>query len=175
MATLQTRIQDLAAAIAAESKAHKLMINGNAADLSALLTSNKSSLVAAVNELKGLLDDVTALAQDAAVIDDQASGPDVAWSAQKIALEIQAAKDALTNGAASALDTLAELAAAIGNDANFASTVTVALGNRVRIDAAQALSPTQQAQARSNIGAVASADIGNPDTDFVAIFTAGLA
>jgi hypothetical protein len=175
MATLQARITALAAAIAAESKSHKLMINGNAADLTALLTSNKSNLVAAVNELKGLLDDVAEQAGNAAVINDQGTGADVAWSAQKIALEIQAAKNALTNGASSALDTLAELAAAIGNDANFASTVTVALGNRVRFDAAQTLTPEQQAQARANIGAVAAADIGNPDTDFAAVFTAGLA
>jgi hypothetical protein len=36
----------------------------------------------------------------------------------------------LTNGAPGALDTLDELAAALGDDANFAATVTTALGNR---------------------------------------------
>lgn len=40
---------------------------------------------------------------------------------------------ALTTGAPTALDTLNELAAAIGDDANFASTVTTALGQRARI------------------------------------------
>lgn len=175
MATLVQRIQDLATAIAVESKAHKTMINGNAATLSALLTTDKSNLVAAVNELKTLLDQVADDVGDAAVINDAGTGTDVAWSASKIALEIQAAKDALTNGAATALDTLAELAAAIGNDANFASTVTTALGNRVRVDAAQTFTAPQQLQARANIGAQSAAEIGNPDTDFAAVFATGLA
>lgn len=55
-----------------------------------------------------------------------------------------------------ALDTLDELAAALGDDANFAATVTAALGNRVRFDAAQSLSAGQKIQARANIGAGSS-------------------
>lgn len=55
-----------------------------------------------------------------------------------------------------ALDTLDELAAALGDDANFAATVTAALGNRVRFDAAQSLSENQKIQVRANIGAGSS-------------------
>lgn len=54
------------------------------------------------------------------------------------------------------LDTLAELAAALGNDANFATTIATALGNRVRVDAAQGLSAAQKLAARSNIDAAAA-------------------
>ncbi len=61
------------------------------------------------------------------------------------------------NGAPAALDTLQELAAALGNDANFSTTISTALGNRVRVDAVQSLTSPQQAQARSNIG------LGNVD------------
>ena len=86
----------------------------------------------------------------------------------EFASEIQAAKNALTNGAAAALDTLAELAAALGNDANFASTTTTALSNRLRFDAAQTLTAGQKTQACTNLG------IGEPDTDFVSSFTSGL-
>jgi hypothetical protein len=51
-----------------------------------------------------------------------------------------------------ALDTLNELAAALGNDANFAATTATALGNRVRVDtAAQGLDSTQRSNARANI------------------------
>lgn len=58
-----------------------------------------------------------------------------------------------TVGAApAALDTLFELSAALGNDPNFANTVSAALGNRLRIDAAQGLSAGQKAQALGNLG-----------------------
>jgi hypothetical protein len=59
----------------------------------------------------------------------------------------------LIASAPGALNTLDELAAALGDDANFAATVTAALGNRVRYDAAQTLDAGQKTQARNNIGA----------------------
>lgn len=88
----------------------------------------------------------------AAAIDDGGTGVK-GWSADKIIDEIQAAKDAILGaGVPAALDTLDELAAALGDDANFAATVTTALGNRVRVDAAQGLTSGEKIQARSNIG-----------------------
>ena len=51
-----------------------------------------------------------------------------------------------------ALDTLAELAAALGGDASFATTTATALGNRLRVDtAAQGLSAGQKTNAKTNI------------------------
>ena len=44
----------------------------------------------------------------------------------------------------------------------------------MRFDAAQALSAPEQAQVRSNIGAVAASDVGDTDTDFVAVFEGAL-
>jgi hypothetical protein len=174
MATLQARLTDLATRIAQEIKSVRTLLNGNAADLSALSTSAKSNLVAAVNELYTIAQAASAAASAAAVIDDAATDTTHAWSAHKIALEIQAAKDALVNGASTALDTLQELAAALGNDPNFANTILTALGKRVRVDAAQVFTAPEQLQARTNIGAQDAAAIGNPDTDLVAIFNAGL-
>ena len=50
------------------------------------------------------------------------------------------------------LDTLNELAAALGNDANFSTTTATALGNRLRVDtAAQSLSSTQKTNAKTNL------------------------
>ncbi len=49
-----------------------------------------------------------------------------------------------------------------------------AVNNRVRFDAAQSLTVAEQLQARSNIGAVAATDVGNTDTDFVAVFVGAL-
>jgi len=85
-----------------------------------------------------------------------------------VASEIAQAKSDLVNGAGAALDTLAELASALGNDASFASTVTTALGYRLRYDAAQTLTAGQKTQACANIG------VGEPDTDFVTTFNTGL-
>lgn len=90
------------------------------------------------------------------------------------AAEVDSRIQAVVAAAPAALDTLDELAAALGDDPNFGATVTTALGNRVRVDAAQALTGTQQTQARTNIGAAAAADVGNTETDFVAIFEAAL-
>lgn len=49
--TLSQRVDDLALRSATELKAHKVLINGNAADLSGLNTTNKTNLVSAINEV----------------------------------------------------------------------------------------------------------------------------
>ena len=72
----------------------------------------------------------------------------------------QALVDALTAASPATLDTLAEIAAALGADPNFAATMTAALAARVRFDAAQSLTVGEQAQARSNIGAGTSSFSG---------------
>lgn len=62
---------------------------------------------------------------------------------------------ALVAAAPGTLDTLGELAAALGDDANFATTMTAALAARLRFDAAQTLNSGQKAQARDNLGLLA--------------------
>ena len=59
----------------------------------------------------------------------------------------------LVASAPATLDTLNELAAALGNDASFATTTATSLGNRLRVDtAAQGLNTTQQSNGRTNLG-----------------------
>lgn len=164
MSTLIVRMSDLATRMATECKSLRTLLNANGADLSALTTTQKASLVAAINELKTALD---ALGTPITISDSTSSTTQV-WSSSKVASEITAAKNALTNGAAAALDTLSEIAAALGNDANFASTITTALGYRLRFDAVQTLTTEQKTQACANLG------IGEPDTDFVTTFNSGL-
>lgn len=172
--TLEQRLILLAQAIGADIKALKI----DQGALTDLDTTTKTSLVAAVNELKGIVD---GLSGSSAVINDGAGDGDttVTWSANKIFDTIAAAsaalKDELTNGAGAALDTLAELANALGNDPSFAATIAGEIATRVRYDAAQALSAPQQAQARDNIGAQAAAAVGDTDHDFVADYTAAKA
>lgn len=59
---------------------------------------------------------------------------------------------ALINGAPATLDTLKELADALGSDPSFATTVATALGNRLRVDTnAQGLTGTEKTNAKTNI------------------------
>lgn len=172
MATLETRLKDLATRIATECKSLRQMVNGNTADLSALSTTGRSSLVAAINELKAGLD---AVSGGTAIDDSLIASTDRTYSITKIRDVVSSAIAALTTGAPGALNTLDELAAALGDDANFSATITTALANRVRTDTnAQGLTAAQQANARTNIGAFGATEIGNPDTDLVATFTTGL-
>ena len=112
-------------------------------------------------------------------INDSATGSTtVTWSVDKIKGEIAIATSALVGGAGAALDTLNELAAALGNDPSFASTMASGLANRVRFDAAQTLTAPQQTQARSNIGAADATTVaglvtglGDLDRNFVSDYT----
>lgn len=164
--SLASNVLDLAVRIATESKSLRTLINGNAPSLAALTTTQKASLVAAINEVR--------TAAVASEIDDAAEATTSTWSSTKIGVQISAATAALVAAAPAALDTLNELAAALGGDANFAATVTSALGNRVRGDATQTFTAPQQAQARTNIGAASVVDVGDTTSDLVATFTAAL-
>lgn len=163
--SLAQRIADAVTAIAGDIKS----LNQKQGDLTSLTTTAKSNLVAAINEVKA------ALGSAGAQINDTAGNGDVGvtWSADKIFDTIEAAKLAVKNdlvaGAGSTLDTLNELAAALGNNPTFAATVATDLANRVRYDAAQTLSAAQKTQACNNIG------VGEPETDFVAVFNAAKA
>lgn len=84
-------------------------------------------------------------------------------TADEVASAIRAAVDGLINGSGAALDTLKELADALGNDPEFATTVGNALGVRVRVDAAQGFNLSQKAQGRANIDAVGTVDKGKAD------------
>lgn len=163
MATFSDRVKALAIAMGADVKALKLADG----DLSALTTTNKTNLVNAINELKGLTDQPSG----AQINDALGNGAtDVVWSADKVFDSIEAAKLAvkndLTNGAGAALDTLKELADALGNNPSFAADMATAMAKRVRVDAAQVFTVLEKKQACENIG------IGDPDYNFVADYVA---
>jgi hypothetical protein len=76
---------------------------------------------------------------------------------QSIKAYVDAEVAGIVNSAPAALDTLDELAAALGDDANFATTTSTSLGNRLRVDtASQGLTGTQQANAITNLGITAT-------------------
>lgn len=151
--SLAVNLSDLATRVATEAKALRTLLNGNSANLAALTTTAKSNLVAAINELAA---EVEALgsAEGGATINDATTSGSSVWSSSKTSTEISGAVAALVASAPGTLDTLNELAAALGDDPDFATTISTALGNRVRTDtASQGLNGTQQANARTNIGA----------------------
>ena len=76
---------------------------------------------------------------------------------QSVKTYVDAEVAGIVDSAPAALNTLNELAAALGDDANYATTTTTALGNRLRVDtASQGLSSTQQSNALTNLGITAS-------------------
>ncbi|MGX9944885.1 tail fiber domain-containing protein [Bradyrhizobium denitrificans] len=88
---------------------------------------------------------------NAGVIETKSSG--AAWSPVATTAYVSSTVANLVGSAPSALDTLNELASALGNDANFSTTVSAALGNRLRVDTnAQGLDATQQSNGRTNLG-----------------------
>ena len=72
--------------------------------------------------------------------------------------------DILGAGVPETLDTLKEIADKLNGDAALVANLSVALNNRVRFDQDQVLETAQKTRACTNIG------IGEPNTDFVAIY-----
>jgi len=161
--SLQTQLNSFVLRVADEFNT----VKGRTGTLTALTTTDKSSLVAAINELKTAV--ITSVA-----IDDLTIGTASTYSSSKIVTLLDALKADLLGGADPAFDTLLELQQALQNDQTGIAALTASIDKRVRCDAAQALTVPEQTQARDNIGAVASADIGDTTTDFVAIFDAAL-
>ena len=162
--SLQTQIHSLVIRIADEFKA----VYSNIGSLASLSTIDKSSLVAAINELEATI-------TSAALIDDLDPGSTAStYSSSKIVTLLDDLRTNILGGADPAYDTLLELQQAIENDQTGIAAITAALDVRVRFDAPQALTAPEQAQALSNIGAIASSAIGDPETDFVVLFEAAL-
>lgn len=116
-------------------------VRAEGGDRSTLTTTDKSTYVAAINEVKALVDTALAGGQTAA----------------QVQAAIDAAIAALVDTAPGALDTLNELAAALGDDPNFAATITASLA--LKANSADVYTKTE---------------LGDPTTDYVPIFEAAL-
>lgn len=186
--SLQTRLSDLVTAIGTDYKQLRTWISGSSSgNLSGLNTTDKASIVGAINEVnakptsgappdasesvKGVVELAT-LAEVAAGADAARVVTPAGVRQERIALK----EEILGAGVPAALDTLAELADALGDNADFAASVTTSLASRVRTDtAAQGLTTQEKLNARTNIDAVALSAIGDPETDLVAVYAAAKA
>ena len=193
--SLSTNVTNLATRVATEVKALRTLINGNASDLTALTTTAKSNLVSAINEVKGLADSA---AGGGAAIDDVTPSSSTVYSSTKTEAEISAAVSALVDTAPGTLDTLNELAAALGDDPDFATTTTTLIGTKandadvVKLTGAQTVAGIKTFSASPVVpdgsfaiakvtglqtaldAKAASVDVGDTAANFVTTFEAGL-
>ena len=162
--SLTTRIESLVIRVAQEFND----VRAKTGNLANLTTTDKSNLVAAINELK-------AAVVSSSEIDDANIAISSTYSSSKIVTLLDALKSEILGGADAAYDTLLEIQQLLQNGTTGLDALLAAVNNRVRFDAAQTLTAPEQVQARSNIGAVAVSDVGDTDTDFVAVFEGALA
>lgn len=104
-----------------------------------------------------------------AINDASTTSTTTTWSAQKSTAAIAQVKTDILGGASAAYDTFLELQNIIVADESTAAALATAVNNRVRFDASQTLTTPQMLQACTNLG------IGDPDTDFLAAYTAAKA
>lgn len=149
----QTRISDANLLLVAKLNELKTQIG----DPGSLSTTNKANLVAAINEVFTI-----ASAPNGAQINDGAASLTEVWSSSKTASEITAAITAALEG-----EDLSDLAAEI-------TALMQADQGLVSATATQSFDAAQQLQARTNIGSVASDDVGDTDFDFEAEINANL-
>ncbi len=161
--SLQTQLSSFVLRVAQEFNAAK----DRTGNLSALNTVNKSSLVAAINELQ-------ALVSASSGIDDANISTSTTYSSNKIVSLLDALKADILGGADAAYDTLLEIQQALTSSTTGLDALLASIHHRVRFDAAQTLTVSEQAQARTNIGAVGTVDIGDTTLDLVAVFEAAL-
>ena len=161
--SLATRIESLVIRVAQEFND----VRAKAGNLANLTTTDKSNLVAAINELKAAVSAST-------VIDDAQAALTSTYSSSKIVSLLDALKSEILGGADAAYDTLLEIQQVLQSGTSGLEALLAAINQRVRFDAAQSLTAAEQLQARSNMGAVASSEVGNTDTDFVAVFEGAL-
>lgn len=132
--SFETNVKSFATRVGTEFKTLRTQLTGSASgSLAGLTTDAKSSLIAAINELDAAIE-ALAGAEGGATIVDGAPVTTSVWSSSKTDEEIGAAVDAavasLLDSAPGALDTLNELAAALGDDPNFAATITGQLAGK---------------------------------------------
>lgn len=131
-------------AVGTDIKQLRTWITGSSSGtLTGLNTTDKSSVVAAINEVAaatGTVPDATTTVKgiiEIATLTEVATGTDSvrAVTAAGIKQETDAVKTAILGaGVPAALDTLDELAAALGDDANFAASVTTSLSGKQPLD-----------------------------------------
>jgi hypothetical protein len=154
--TLQQRLSALITAAKNETKALRTLISGTASGDATGLNTTAGNLVAAINEIKATAD---AAGGGGASINDAATNTTDAWSSNKIAAEISTAIVNALEG-----QDLSDVAAAISAAA--AARADLATSASVDTLAATVANKANAADIYTR------AQLGNPDTDLVALWNA---
>ena len=154
--TASQQVSNLAQTIGTDAR----QIIANIGTLSDLTTTQKTSLVLALNELKSAIGSIDLTA----IIDDEQTVASLTWSSTKINSAITTAVNNLINGAPETLDTLKEVADAIDTNKDAIAALQSIASVHVKYDGAQTLTTDQQKQARDNIDAVSSSELSAVST-----------
>lgn len=130
-------------------------VNSKIGNLATLTTTEKSTIVGALNELKTALN-------SAAIISDETTELVTTWSSSKIQSQINSAIASLINGADGDSDTLLELS-------NKILALVQADNGLLSFVEAQTLTPEQMLQGATNLG------IGDPNHNYVTAINLNLA
>jgi hypothetical protein len=148
-----------------------------------LTTSAKGTLVDAVNEVNGIAKAASG-GGPATPINDTTPSTTSVYSSSKTEDRINTVATAkaeetftrVSGGAPEAFDSFKEFSDYVAADKTGAAAMTASINEKVSFNSAQTLTAAQQLQARSNIGAVASADIGDiQNVDFVSVIRTAMA
>lgn len=176
-----------------------LAIRNSQGQLGSLSTTDKDSLVDAINETVANLAALRQVVENKTEIDDSVATATNVWSALKTTTKISeacaAVKNEILNGAGAAYDTLAELATLITTNQSAIEALQGLAAGHVKFNAAQSLTADEKTQARSNIGAASTdevadakkagtdasaaleafkGEVGDPHIDLVSIFNNGV-
>lgn len=173
MASMQSELELAFTDVGTNIKATKALIGL----LASLSTTDKTNLVAAINEVN------SKTAAAGAQINDVTPSSTTAYSSNKTDAQIASSRAALKTeilgGAGTTVDTLKEIAdlltASDLNDDNALAALTTAVGNRIRFDAAQTLTDVQKAQANTNAGSVSLVQLGDPARNYRTVLATALA
>jgi len=147
MATRKERISEANLQLVSKLNLLKSLIG----DLTALSTTNTSSLVSAINEVLGLANQ-----PNGAQINDATTNLTEVWSSSKVNTEIASAVSTALEG-----EDLSDLADSI-------TALAQADNGLISAVQAQTFSEAEKTQARSNIDSASSIGVGDTDHDFLA-------
>jgi hypothetical protein len=164
--TLEQRLIDLSTQLGLDHKSQQIdisSINTSIGTLSGLSTTAKTNLVSAINELYILSNNIN---------DSATTGTtDKTYSVDKILSLISSLRQDLLGGVpAAAYDTLLEISDYISNDTTATSGLVLAVSNRVAYNQVQSLTASQKLQARTNIDAYGSVEIGDPYVNLLNVY-----
>ncbi len=133
----------------------------NIVDLVRALKEYRSGISGRIEQLESSVDGIDSAIQSAVSEQVATLQQELATVDSRIAAAVAAVRNQILDGVGEDFDTLMELAQAIGDNADLIGGLQDVAKSHVRYDGAQTLTDAQKTQARSNIGAASTAQLGD--------------